>query len=226
MESEVESISDSKENEKGRVQRVLSGKERGRMSEIKLKPCHIGGRINGGNPAYKRNESDFYPTPPEVTQALLNFLKIDKTKVIWEPACGEGHMVNVMKDYGYDVIATDIKTGTDYLSSISVMCDWIITNPPFRLSEDFIKKSIEMHKPFALLLKSQYFHAARRLSLFNQFKPQFILPLTWRPDFLFKTRGKGSPCMDMIWVVWGEETSEKTLYIPLKKPNMEQEGRQ
>ena len=31
MESEMESIPDSKEKEKGRVQRVLSGKERGRM---------------------------------------------------------------------------------------------------------------------------------------------------------------------------------------------------
>ena len=39
MESEMESIPNSKEKEKGRVQRVLSGKERGRMSEIKLKPC-------------------------------------------------------------------------------------------------------------------------------------------------------------------------------------------
>ena len=35
----MESISDSKEKEKGGVQRVLSGKERWRMSEIKLKPC-------------------------------------------------------------------------------------------------------------------------------------------------------------------------------------------
>ena len=33
MESEMESIPDSKEKEKGRVQRVLSGKERGRMSK-------------------------------------------------------------------------------------------------------------------------------------------------------------------------------------------------
>ena len=33
MESEMESIPNSKEKEKGRVQRVLSGKERGRMSK-------------------------------------------------------------------------------------------------------------------------------------------------------------------------------------------------
>ena len=32
----------------------------------------IGSRICGGNTAYKRNASDFYPTPPEATQALLD----------------------------------------------------------------------------------------------------------------------------------------------------------
>lgn len=45
MESEMESIPDSKEKEKGRVQRVLSGKERVRMSEIKLKPCPFCGTL-------------------------------------------------------------------------------------------------------------------------------------------------------------------------------------
>ena len=39
MESEMESIPNSKEKENGGVQRVLSGKDRVRMSEIKLKPC-------------------------------------------------------------------------------------------------------------------------------------------------------------------------------------------
>ena len=42
----MESISDSKEKEKGGVQRVLSGKERGRMSEIKLNPCPFCGSEN------------------------------------------------------------------------------------------------------------------------------------------------------------------------------------
>ena len=40
MESEVESISDSKEKEKGGVQRVLSGKERERMSR-KIKVINV-----------------------------------------------------------------------------------------------------------------------------------------------------------------------------------------
>ncbi len=34
-------------------------------------------RITGGNSAIGRREADFYPTPPEVTVALLDFLRED-----------------------------------------------------------------------------------------------------------------------------------------------------
>lgn len=57
--------------------------------------------ITGGNTAYKRIESDFYPTPQEVTQLLLDFLKIDHEAIIWEPACGKAHMLSVMRNNGY-----------------------------------------------------------------------------------------------------------------------------
>ena len=30
-------------------------------------------RIAGGNSAYGRSQSDFYPTPPDVTVALMRF---------------------------------------------------------------------------------------------------------------------------------------------------------
>ena len=43
-------------------------------------------RIAGGNSAIGRRESDFYPTPPEVTVALLDFLRLPENTVIWEPA--------------------------------------------------------------------------------------------------------------------------------------------
>lgn len=177
----------------------------------------LGSRICGGNTAYKRKASDFYPTPPEVTQALLDFLKIEAGKRIWEPACGEGHMVEVFETNGYKVRATDLQTGTDFLTTESNHSDWIITNPPFSLSEQFIRKCAEYNVPFALLLKSQYWHAAKRVALFSEITPAYVLPLTWRPDFLFKKRGTGSPLMDVIWCVWipGEKN---TAYIPLIKP--------
>ena len=179
----------------------------------------IGSRICGGNTAYKRNASDFYPTPPEATQALLNFLRLPEGTTVWEPACGEGHMVEVMEKNRLEVIGTDIQTGTDFLQAEAPEeVQWIITNPPFSLAEEFIRKSAEHRVPFAMLLKSQYWHAAKRVALFSTITPAYVLPLTWRPDFLFKTRGKGSPLMDVIWCVWIPGV-QKTRFLPLQKPS-------
>lgn len=174
----------------------------------------FGSRIVAGNTAYQRNAQDSYPTPPDVTVALLEFLKIPKCLKIWEPACGDGYMVNAMRDMGYDVIGTDIQSGTDFLTADlpDGWVSWIITNPPFSLSEQFIRKCLEHRLSFALLLKSQYWHAKKRLPLFRKHPPRYILPLSWRPDFLFKERGNGSPLMDVMWCVWLPQ-------LPLDFPN-------
>lgn len=184
-------------------------------------------RICGGNTAYKRNPSDFYPTPPDVTLALMKRIGLPKYIPIWEPACGSLHIVNELKREGYiDIAATDIETGIDFLN-----CDidwvkskpyWIITNPPFSIADKFIERCNEISKPFALLLKSQYWHSKKRFSLFKEITPSAIYPLTWRPDFLFKERGKGSPLMDVMWCVWNGKTKYgDTVYRPLERPILE-----
>ncbi len=184
----------------------------------------IGSRICGGNTAYKRAQSDYYPTPTEVTAALLQYLQLPRGSRIWEPACGEGYMANVFIQSGYAVTSTDLndqgfgECGVDFLTADLRTCDWIITNPPFNLADLFIRRCAHHGKPFALLLKSQYWHSKKRYTLFEGIPPSEILPLTWRPDFLFKTRGSGSPLMDCIWCVWRPETAAKTTYIPLQRP--------
>lgn len=65
---------------------------------------------NGGGKA--RPETDYYPTPPEVTHALLDYLKLPTDIDIWEPACGRGHMAGVMVERGYKVFTSDILDGT------------------------------------------------------------------------------------------------------------------
>lgn len=178
-----------------------------------MKPTKIVGA--DGN----RHKNDFYPTPPECTIALLEFLKkynlIRYGDNVWEPACGDGAMVNAMRKKGYDAFGTDITEGYDYLTTdFSKECDWIITNPPFSLAKEFIERSLLFKKPFALLLKSQYWHSARRYELFENHAPNFVLPLTWRPDFT----NKGNSLLDMMWCVWIYNT-QITYYQPLQRPS-------
>lgn len=116
---------------------------------------------------------------------------------------------------GYDAFGTDITEGYDYLTTdFSKECDWIITNPPFSLAKEFIERSLLFKKPFALLLKSQYWHSARRYELFENHAPNFVLPLTWRPDFT----NKGNSLLDMMWCVWIYDT-QITYYQPLQRPS-------
>lgn len=201
---------------------ILAGTDRKEDSMDSLQAS----RIAGGNSAIGRRESDFYPTPPEVTVALLDFLHLPENTVIWEPAAGEGDMLETIRACGYgESFGTDISEGFDFLSPdifkrLFVGFDWIITNPPFALAEEFIRKAASLGKPFAFLVKSQFWHAKRRLSLFDEFPPSYILPLTWRPDFFFKDDHGGSPLMDVMWCVWlmPPIKGTQTVYRPLERP--------
>ena len=56
------------------------------------------------------DDLDFYPTPPWATRALLERLPGDLSKqTVWEPACGRGDMVRVLKEKFRRVLATDIE---------------------------------------------------------------------------------------------------------------------
>lgn len=173
-------------------------------------------RMIGGNAGGKRAESDFYPTPPDVTEALLRFLDLPPYTCVWEPACGDGHMSKVMMQHDLVVIESDLKYGQDFLTLEDVDCDWIITNPPFSIADKFVERCIASGKPFALLLKSQYWHAKKRLSIFREHPPTFVCPLTWRPDFLFEQDGNHKPLMDVMWVIW--ERGSIVRYVPLERP--------
>jgi len=172
-------------------------------------------QLTTGGKKDKRRSLDFYPTPPEVTIALMDFLKL-KPCIIWECACGDGAMAKVLREYGHTVIETDIKTGTDYLKTEG-KADAIITNPPFNLSAEFIEKALNEADIVAMVLKSQYWHAKKRFDLFTKNPPAYILPLTWRPDFMNGERG-GSPTMEVHWTVWIKGNTD-CKYIPLQKPN-------
>lgn len=171
--------------------------------------------------AVDRNSTDFYPTPAEVTHALLSALSLDTDTVIWEPAAGEGHMVRAMNERGYAVSASDLYSYTfeDFCSVGELRGDWIITNPPFKHAEAFIRHALSLQPcGVAMLLKSQYWHASSRLQLFDSFPPSHVLPLTWRPDFLFGKKSS-SPTMEVLWTVW--ERSKPygpTIYKPLPRP--------
>lgn len=179
-------------------------------------------QLTAGGKKENRRELDFYPTPPEVTISLMEFLQLPTNSVIWEPAFGNGAMAKILDQYvTTGVICTDIIYGDDYLTTQPPLSiDAIITNPPFNLSAQFIEKAVHDAPIVAMLLKSQYWHAKIRTDLFEKYPPTWVLPLNWRPDFLEHKRKvgdkKGSPTMEVAWSVWIKGDTE-TKYKIIKK---------
>jgi hypothetical protein len=154
-----------------------------------------------------RSDLDFYPTPPEATLALLDRERFDG--VIWEPACGDGAMSKVLQSYG-PVISTDVfyrgfgEGGIDFLKTYKKV-DCVITNPPFRLAEAFVRHGLEVSKKkVAMLLKIQFLEGASRHKLFKE------TPL--KKVYVFSKRLKGmnrdgaemknSSMICFAWYVW------------------------
>lgn len=92
---------------------------------------------------------DFIPTPPWATRAFLSTADLDlRGLTVLEPCVGRGDLAQVLVDAGATVEASDIRDYgwpdtevVDYLQRPARPVDWVITNPPFTLAEEFLHKA-------------------------------------------------------------------------------------
>ena len=135
----------------------------------------------------EREDNDFYATDPKTLEILLDQLKIDGIKLhnnIWEPACGQGHLSEVLKENGYKVWSTDLVdrgygTGnTDFLKSVSdSWCGDILTNPPYKYAKEFVEKALDVARNgcyTVMLLKIQFLEGKERYKLFKKYPPKYV----------------------------------------------------
>jgi hypothetical protein len=165
---------------------------------------------------------DFFPTPPWATRALLTHvwarLGNPAYTTAWEPACGEGHISEVLREYfGSDrVVATDIfdyghgPGGNDFLNPATIIPgrerDWIITNPPFgEKSEAFVLRAVELAQVgVAMFVRLQWLETIGRYERIFRDKPPTLIAFfaervnlckgRWDPD--------GGTATAYIWLVW------------------------
>lgn len=174
----------------------------------------VAGAIAASMAKWARKPADLYPTPLDCTYSLLPHVSslLPADARIWEPACAEGQMVDPMREYGYNVMATDLREGVgggaggvDFLGPDTAyhtqQYDGIFTNPPFSAAEAFVRRSLPIAPVVVMLVKAQFWNTKNRKKLFRETTPLMELNLTWRPAFLEQERGK-SPLMDCMWVVW------------------------
>jgi len=156
-------------------------------------------------------------TPPEALDYIVPFL--NKELVYWECCCGEGHMVKELLNRGFDVIWDK---EIDCLEQEPKDWEWnfLITNPPFNGNKKFIKRAIELGKPFALLIRLEHLGGVEALRLLKDFDFQIIIPekrinyIT--PKMLLGQKVGGSP-FHSIWLTSGLKLKKQINYISLTK---------
>lgn len=158
---------------------------------------------------------DFFPTPPWSTRALCDWLRGFEpinSLAAWEPACGRGDMARPLQEYFKLVVGSDIHDYGygevfDFLfpNPPITEADWIITNPPFRLGEQFISCALPRAKRgVAMLVRTAFLESADRYySLYRGTAPTEILQFVERvPMFKGRLDRHGSTATAYCWLVF------------------------
>ena len=132
----------------------------------------------------ERESNDYYATEPKALELLLALEKF--SSFVWEPACGEGHLSDVLVNHGYKVRSSDIVdrgyAGTEVIDFFSVtradieneVRRDIITNPPYKYAKEFVEHALDISMDgtkVAMFLKVQFLEGKARRALFEKYPP-------------------------------------------------------
>ena len=188
-----------------------------------------------------KNSLDDFPTPPWATRALVEHVIVSKNSLremtCLEPACGRGHMSVALAPYFCEVTSFDVFYygfgGTaDFLKykRPDQSFDWVITNPPFRLGEEFINRSMRIARHgVAMLTRTVFIESVGRYErLFKANPPSRVAQFTERvPMVKGRIDKKASTATGYAWLVWEKaHLSGRTelVWIPACRKTLEREG--
>ncbi len=177
--------------------------------------------LNGGfKPTAKRSADldgpDFYPTPRWATFALIKSERFQGD--IWEPACGDGAMSDVLAETGSSIASSDLydrgfgEVGRDFLGTTRRAPN-IITNPPYNSAEGFVATALQAARAkFALLLRLAFLEGANRANtIFHQHPPSRVWVFSERITFYPKGAVvAGSGTTAYAWFVWDKDHAGAT----------------
>lgn len=145
----------------------------------------------------ERAANDYYATDPQAVEMLLALETF--SPLIWEPACGEGHISKVLVAHGHEVISTDLiyrefgdPEPMDFLTETFPDFEGdIITNPPYSAGLEFVERALETVRPggkVAMFLKVQFLEGKRRGELFAKTPPPHCLHIPFPVGLCEKRR--------------------------------------
>lgn len=184
-----------------------------------------------------KDSRDDFPTPPWATRALLEHVLprfgTMKTQSCLEPACGVGHMDKVLSEYFEQTSASDIfpygyGEVADFLTAPYEIgsFDWVITNPPFNLAEEFVGRARQIvRKGVAILARTVFIESVGRYErLFSQSPPATFAQFVERvPMVKGRLDKKASTATGYAWFVWcdADVNGPEVVWIPPCRKSLE-----
>lgn len=179
-----------------------------------------------------------FPTQPWATRALCEHVLTDRTlkgKTVWEPACNRGHMSDPLGEYFGAVLVSDIHdygaAGAfqhDFLFPVMPLAAkpaWVITNPPFRLAEQFIARArCVANEGVAMIVRTSFLEGVGRYeNLFSKHPPAIVAQFAERvPMVKGRLTATGSTATSYCWLVWiTGVTTTKLVWIPPCRKRLE-----
>lgn len=158
--------------------------------------------------------TDDFPTPPWATRALMAHpIMRGQNGCVMEPAAGRGYMARALGEYFDTVYTGDVKNYGYHLNFVGSYLkmppyynmDWIITNPPFKLAEQFIDKALrEAGTGVAMLVRTSFLEGVGRYErLYSRCPPSAVLQFAERvPMVEGRYDPKASTATSYCWLVW------------------------
>jgi hypothetical protein len=168
----------------------------------------------------QREQYDYYATEPKALELLLE--KEGFSPYVWECACGEGHLSEVLKSHGYIVKSSDLIDrgyyGTEVIDFLKIskqdvkndISRDIITNPPYKYAKEFVEHALEVSMDgtkIAMFLKVQFLEGKARRKLFDKHPPKTIYVASSRllcakNGEFEKMRQGGGSAVAYAWFIW------------------------
>lgn len=101
----------------------------------------------------ERQSEDYYATDPVAIDKLLNAFEVPN--VVWECACGSGHLSDRLLEHGFSVLSSDLvdrgfgHVRVDFLKeqlppSLQGEDCCILTNPPYKYATEFVEHALDI----------------------------------------------------------------------------------
>lgn len=186
--------------------------------------------MSATNRGVKRKPYDFYATPKDVVENLLNNIDLNLYgDHVLEPSAGNGNIVEVFKNHYPNKKITSLEIRPeeyqnlisnseeviidDFLTTNKLKTyDIIIGNPPYSQAQEFVKRALELLKDngvLIFLLRTAFLESKLRYKFWQEHPVSGLYTLSRRPSFT----GKGTDATSYSWFIWDKSSDKQVIKV-------------